>query len=131
MKRVFKSHNHPCIIRLRDQVVQWGRVKIFVEGLIPRVSEAHCGYASLHEYVITIILCLCKGLAELFKMQRDPQHTKGWETLVYCSEVESNEENFVTEQNLIKAIQGIKLKNSECLTISLKRTNSCNNIEFI
>ena len=26
----------------------------FVEGLIPRVSEAHCGYTSSHEYVITI-----------------------------------------------------------------------------
>ena len=26
----------------------------FVEGLIPRVSKAHCGYTSLHEYVITI-----------------------------------------------------------------------------
>ena len=26
----------------------------FVEGLIPCVSEAHCGYTSLQEYVITI-----------------------------------------------------------------------------
>ena len=28
----------------------------FVEGLIPRVSEAHCGYTSLQEYVIKIPL---------------------------------------------------------------------------
>ena len=27
----------------------------FVKGLFPRVSEAQCGYTSLHEYVITII----------------------------------------------------------------------------
>ena len=26
---------------------------IFVKGLSPRVSEAQCGYTSLHEYVIT------------------------------------------------------------------------------
>ena len=25
-----------------------------VEGLIPLTSDAHCGYTSLHEYVITI-----------------------------------------------------------------------------
>ena len=27
----------------------------FVEGLFPLASEAHCGYTSLHEYVITIL----------------------------------------------------------------------------
>ena len=26
----------------------------FVEGLFPPESEAHCGYTSLHKYVITI-----------------------------------------------------------------------------
>ena len=26
----------------------------FVEGLFPHVSEAHCGYTSLQEYVIKI-----------------------------------------------------------------------------
>ena len=28
----------------------------FVEGLFPLASEAHCGYTSLHKYVITITL---------------------------------------------------------------------------
>ena len=38
-------------IRRRD----WHNYFInFLEGLIPRVSEAHCEYTSLHEYVITI-----------------------------------------------------------------------------
>ena len=29
-------------------------VDIFIEGLFPLASEAHCGYTSLHKYVITI-----------------------------------------------------------------------------
>ena len=28
----------------------------FMEGLFPLMKEAHCGYTSLHEYVITILL---------------------------------------------------------------------------
>ena len=55
----FKDHWDPgaftCYTLLRPLVTKLYFIN-FVEGLIPRVSEAHFGYISLHEYVITIIL---------------------------------------------------------------------------
>ena len=34
---------------------KFGEEVCFLIATIPRVSEAHCGYTSLHEYVITIL----------------------------------------------------------------------------
>ena len=60
----------------------------FIEGLFPLVSEAHCGYDFLHEYVITIISFLLTFIPECRTLFRLSLGVSSWcflSNIVLCS----------------------------------------------